>query len=140
MKQINLRDLYPENYKEDVWLEVSDEVEEVFQATARAEEAFRRKMYRYKANYSLDRKDGIEYDTLLHVLTPEIIMEKKELKERLYEEVMALPPMQAKRIYARYYLGMSVTEIAHSEGVSKSRISESIQHGLKHLSQKLKNF
>lgn len=51
---------------------------------------------------------------------------------------MALPKLQAKSIYAHFYLGMSVTEIAIAEGVSKSRVSESISYGIKNLSKKLK--
>ena len=34
---------------------------------------------------------------------------------------MKLPEKQAKRIYARYYLGMTVNEIAEVEGVDPSR-------------------
>ena len=51
----------------------------------------------------------------------------------LYAAVMALPEKQAKRIYARYYLGMRVSEIAVAEGVDPSRVRESIRRGLKQL-------
>ena len=87
-----------------------------------------------------DRGDGIEHDALLKPLTPEVIFEEKQQREQLYSAVMDLPELQAKRIYARYYLGMSVTEIARAEGVSKSRVSESIKYGLKRLSKILKKF
>ena len=40
---------------------------------------------------------------------------------------------KAKRIYARYYLGMSVNEIAEVEGVDPSRVRDSIRRGLKQL-------
>ena len=49
---------------------------------------------------------------------------------------MSLPEKQAKRIYARFFLGLTINEIAKIEGVSKSRVSESIRTGLK----KLKKF
>ena len=39
---------------------------------------------------------------------------------------MKLPEKQAKRIYARYYLGMKVNEIAEVEGVDPSRVRDSI--------------
>ena len=42
---------------------------------------------------------------------------------------------QAKRIYARYYLGMRVSEIAVAEGVDSSRVSDSIRRGLKQLAK-----
>ena len=40
---------------------------------------------------------------------------------------------KAKRIYARYYLGMTVNEIAKVEGVDPSRARDSIRRGLKQL-------
>ena len=46
---------------------------------------------------------------------------------------MKLPEKQAKRIYARYYLGMTVNEIAEVEGVDPSRVRDSIRRGLKQL-------
>ena len=52
-------------------------------------------------------------------------------REQLYAAVMALPEKQAKRIYARYYLGMRVSEIAAAEGVDPSRVRDSIRRGLK---------
>ena len=49
----------------------------------------------------------------------------------LYAAVMKLPEKQAKRVYARYYLGMTVNEIAEVEGVDPSRVRDSIRRGLK---------
>ena len=37
MQKINLRELYPDVYKTDIYLEVTDEVQEVFLADKRAE-------------------------------------------------------------------------------------------------------
>ena len=65
--------------------------------------------------------------------TPEILLEEKQLREQLYAAVMALPEKQAERIYARYYLGMRVSEIAAAEGVDPSRVRDSIRRGLKQL-------
>ena len=42
---------------------------------------------------------------------------EKQFQEQVYAAVMKLPEKQAKRIYARYYLGMAVNEIAEVEGV-----------------------
>ena len=49
--------------------------------------------------------------------------------------MMKLPEKQAKRIYARYYLGMTVNEIAEVEGVDPSRVRDSIRRGLKQLAK-----
>ena len=54
MKKINLRDVYPDIYKVDIFLEVNDEVQEVFLKDKREKQAYERQMYRYKAQYSLD--------------------------------------------------------------------------------------
>ena len=70
---------------------------------------------------------------LLKPKTPEMLLEEKQLQEQVYSAVMNLPEKQAKRIYARYYLGMTVNEIAGVEGVDPSRVRDSIRRGLKQL-------
>ena len=91
-------------------------------------------MYRYKAQYSLDCENGIENAVLLKPQTPEMVLEGKTVSGAgLCPPVMKLPEKQAKRIYARYYLGMTVNEIAEVEGVDPSRVRDSIRRGLKQL-------
>lgn len=114
MKKVNLRDLYPDVYKNDHFVEVTEDVLEAIRAAERAEAAYDRKMYRYKAYYSLDNDNGIENAVLMKPQMPE---------------------KQAKRIYARYYLGMRVSEIAVAEGVDPSRVRDSIRRGLKQLAK-----
>ena len=133
MKKINLRELYPDVYTTDFFVDVTEEVMETIRAAERAEAAYERKMYRYKAQYSLDCENGIENAVLLKPKTPEMILEEKQLQEQVYSAVMNLPEKQAKRIYARYYLGMTVNEIAGVEGVDPSRVRDSIRRGLKQL-------
>ena len=57
----------------------------------------------------------------------------KQFQEQVYAAVVKLPEKQAKRIYARYYLEMTVNEIAEVEGVDPSRVRDSIRRGLKQL-------
>lgn len=140
MQKINLRDLYPDIYKTDIFLEVTDEVQAVFLADKRAEAARKRQMYNYKAHYSLDCDNGIEKAVVQHPLTPEEILKDRQLRDQLYAAVMNLPDKQAKRIYARFYLGMTVKEIAQAEDVDLSRVYDSIQRGLKRLEKILKKF
>ena len=59
MQTINLKQYYP-FCKEDIFVEVSDEIVEAFLLDKRAEAARDRKMFRYKAFCSLDCNDGIE--------------------------------------------------------------------------------
>ena len=133
MKKVNLRDLYPDVYKNDHFVEVTEDVLETIQAAERAEAAYDRRVYRYKAHYSLDCDNGIENAILMKPQTPEMLLEEKQLQEQVYSAVMNLPEKQAKRIYARYYLGMTVNEIAGVEGVDPSRVRDSIRRGLKQL-------
>ena len=138
MKKINLRELYPDVYTTDFFVDVTEEVMETIRAAERAEAAYERKMYRYKAQYSLDCENGIENAVLLILLkpqTPEEVMEDKQLRDQLYAAVMTLPDKQAKRIYARFYLGMTPIEIAKAEKVDVSRVRDSIRRGLKNLSK-----
>ena len=135
MKKINLRELYPDVYTTDFFVDVTEEVMETIRAAERAEAAYERKMYRYKAQYSLDCENGIENAVLLKPQTPEMLLEEKQFQEQVYAAVMKLPEKQAKRIYARYYLGMTVNEIAEVEGVDPSRVRDSIRRGLKQLAK-----
>ena len=117
------------------FVDVTEEVMETIRAAERAEAAYERKMYRYKAQYSLDCENGIENAVLLKPQTPEMLLEEKQFQEQVYAAVMKLPEKQAKRIYARYYLGMTVNEIAEVEGVDPSRVRDSIRRGLKQLAK-----
>ena len=87
--------------------------------------------------YSLDCDNGIEKAVVQHPLTPEEILEDKQLRDQLYAAVMELPDKQAKWIYARFYLGMTIKEIAKVEGVDLSWIYKSIKRGLKRLRKKV---
>ena len=140
MNEINLRDLYPNTYKTDTYVEVSDDVLEAIKAQERAEAARERKMYRYKAHYSLDRGDGIEHDALYQPQSPEEIILEQTIREKLYAAVMELPEKQARRIYAHFYLGMSKAEIARQEGVAENAVRESINRGLKYLADQMEKY
>ena len=135
MKIVNLRELYPDVYKTDCFVEVTEDVLAVFQNADRAENAYERRMYRYKAQYSLDCNSCMEQFVLQRPPTPEELLEDQQLREQLYTAVMELPEKQAKLIYARYYLGMRVSEIAAAEGVDPSRVRDSIRRGLKQLAK-----
>lgn len=137
MKKINLRELYPDAYTTDFFVNVTEDVLEMIRASERAEAAYERKMYRYKAQYSLDCENGIENAVLTKPQTPEMVLEEKQLQKQVYDTVMKLPEKQAKRTYARYYLCMTVNEIAAVEGVDPSRVRDSIRRGLKKLEKKL---
>ena len=112
MAIINLRDYYP-FYTSDYFMEVPEDVVEMFKEFDRKEAAYRLRTYRHKAYYSLDRNDGIEHEALFK---------------------------QAKRIYAHFILGLTKQDIARAEGVDEKVVRLAIERGLRNLEKILKKF
>ena len=125
MQKINLRELYPDVYKTDAFVDVAEEVVAAIRGQEQDDAAYER------------REDGIENDALNRPLTPEEVLEQKLLREEVYAALMQLTAIQARRIYARFYLGMTVAEIARIEGADRRRVWESIRRGLKKLARLL---
>lgn len=136
MTKINLREQYPDSYKTDTYVEVPDEIAQTILAFNRQEAAARRRTYYHKAFYSLDREDGIEYDAVFTAATPWEIYERKVSLEQLYAAFSALSNKQTRRIYAHFFLGLTMREIAHAEKASPTAVNSSIRRGL----QRMKNF
>ena len=141
MKKINLRDYYP-YYTQDMIVEVPDAgyhslCTNVFLYML-LEEAYRIRTYRYKAFYSLDRDEGIEREILQKPLNPAEIWEQRQMTELIYKGLSKLPVKQRQRIYAHFFLGMSKADIAKAEGTHKSRITRSIEAGLRSLEKYFK--
>ena len=128
MKKINLRDYYP-YYTQDMIVEVPDEVALLLREYMLLEEAYRIRTYRYKAFYSLDRDEGIEREILQKPLNPAEIWEQRQMTELIYKGLSKLPVKQRQRIYA---------DIAKAEGTHKSRITRSIEAGLRSLEKYFK--
>lgn len=129
MITINLRDYYP-FYNLDDCIEVEDIIEATLKAFGLLDKAYRKRTNRHRAYYSLDLNDGIQRDIMLIVLTPPEIYEKKIANQELYAALNSLSDKQARRIYARYFLGMSKYAIAKAEGVDESAVRRSIEAGL----------
>ena len=117
MQTINLKQYYP-FCTEDIFVEVSDEIVEAFLLDKRAEAARERKMYRYKAFYSLDCNDGIENAAIGwaqpspkdYLVEKEELAEYEELIRRLYEGISSLTP--AQDVYKRQALSGELFENA----------------------------
>lgn len=139
MIRINLRDYYP-FYKSDFFIEVIDEIADLFKLFNRKEHADFERRRVYKAYYSLDAGDGIEKDIILLVLSPDEIFERKLSNQELYAAINSLPKKQAKRVYAYFFLKMSKAQIARIEGVRESTIRDSINRGLKNIEEFIKKF
>ncbi len=139
MKTINLKHYY-KHITIDTYIEIPEEIFEVFEEYRKTEQAYQRNRYRNNAHYSLDASDGVEYCALFRSLSPNEIYERKLTKQQLYNAIASLPDKQAKRIYSHYFLGISKISIAKTEAVSKATICQSINRALKNIEKYLKNF
>ena len=139
MAIINLRDYYP-FYTSYCFMEVSEEIADMFKEFDRKEAAYRLRTYRHKAYYSLDRDDGLEHEAVFVALSPHELYEQKVTMQELHAAISSLPDKQAKRIYAHFILGMSKRAIARAEGVDEKVVRVAIERGLRNLEKFLKNF
>lgn len=132
MPTINLRKYYT-FLTGDHLVEVSDEVADAFLQAHRQEDNYRHRVWYHKAYYSLDCGEGIE-NSILHLgPSPEDLIMQKVSMQQLYEALDHLPPIQMRRVYAHYILGMKKIAIAHAEGVNETSVCSTIQAGLKNL-------
>ena len=95
MTTINLKDFYSW-YTHDEYIEVPDEVAEELKADKRYEAAYRRRVTRNKAQYSLDCDDGIEYSACLHEPSPEELVLRAERFFYLWNALNTLPDTLAE--------------------------------------------
>ena len=137
MTTINLKDFYYW-YTQDQFIEVSDEVAEVFVADARHEMAYQRRLSRHKAQYSRDCEDGIESSACLHEPTPQELLERMELFIRLWNALNSLPEVQGRRVDACVILGKTYSEVAEAEGVDESAVRRAVERGLENMKKYLK--
>ncbi|MBE6905345.1 MAG: sigma-70 family RNA polymerase sigma factor [Ruminococcaceae bacterium] len=134
MDTINLRDFY---YwcKEDIFVEITEEMLEAMKAADRQESAYKRRTYRYKGHYTLDMGDGIENECVVKPETPEEIYIREETEKILLSAIGKLTEAQQRRLMLHFFDGMRYSQIARMEGVTDGSISGSIKSALKHLSK-----
>ena len=104
MAIINLRDYYP-FYTSDCFMEVSEEVAEMFKEFDRKEAAYRLRTYRHKAYYSLDRDDGLEHEAVFVALSPHELYERKVTMQELHAAIAGFAPrpvlaLRPRRVWA----------------------------------------
>ena len=138
MTTINLKSFYPW-YTHDEYIEVPGEVAEELKADKRYEAAYRRRVVRNKAQYSLDCDDGIEYSACVHEPSPEDVILHEERFEMLCRALNSLPEVQGRRVDACVILGLSYCDVASIDGVDKSSVRRSVLCGLENMRKILKN-
>ena len=135
MTTIKLNNYYP-HLTERITMEVSDEIAVTLSIGGRLCDSYKRRK-RDHDECSLDGTPGFEADVTYPPLTPEEIMELAEDRAALYAALDRLPPVQARRVYARFILGRSVGQIAKAESVEERNVRETINKGLRGLKKYL---
>lgn len=128
MKKIKLKDEYP--WYNNEYIEISDEIFEVFLEFSRIEHRQLEKIRYHKAFYSLDVLNGIEINILTNRISMEEKIEQEQIRVELFRIIQNLTPKQSARILKHYYEDMSINSIAKSENVDESSVRESIKRGL----------
>lgn len=126
MKFIDLRKEYPHLDSTYSEYPVSYKIGAVFEEYRLAEQALEKRRTRNGDVVSLDSDPGIEAHIADHQPGPEDETIKHIQNEALYKAMRSIPRKQAERIYAYYFMDMTLDEIAAAEGVSKSAIRKSI--------------
>ena len=107
MKRLKLKDEYYWCSGDDS-IEVSDEVAEAFSQFHHEVERYRAKARYHRAFYSIDTTSGLDRHILFVVATPDEVYEKKVSQEQMYTAINQLSEIQARRIYAKFFQGMSI--------------------------------
>lgn len=135
MTKINLKTHYSFLYKTDTFIEVPDKIVNLLIQLNRQTHAANEKRRKNKAYFSLDLKDGIELNSIDKVISPEDVYIHKIENDALYKAILSLTEKQMKRVYAHYFLGLSVTKIAHLDKVNESTIRRSIEQALRKINK-----
>ena len=118
MKYIDLRKEYPHldaTYSE---YPVSYKIDAMFEQCRLAEQALEKRRSRNGDVISLDNEPGVEAHILEQVPGPEEETMQHIQNEELYKALRSIPRKQADRIYAYYFMDMTLEEIAVAEGTS----------------------
>lgn len=140
MKKINLKTYYSIIYHQDTYYDVPDKIAALLKELRRNEHAYYERRRFNNAYYSLNMGDGIEREIVMVVLSPQDIYEEKLNRNTLYSAILELPEKQMKRLYAHYFLDISISRIARKEGVDESSVRECIRRALKRLKKEIKKY
>ena len=139
MKYIDLRREYPHLDSTYSEYPVSYEINAMFEQYRLADQALEKRRSRNGDVVSLDSEPGVEAHILERVPGPEEEVMRHIQNEELYKAMRSIPRKQADRIYAYYFMEMTLEEIAAADGTSIQAAYYSIQVGKKNLKKILEN-
>ena len=114
-------------------------IDQILHESTQRDRSYARKKYRWHAQYSLDRADGI--DQINAPVTDELenLFLSIEDHRALYAALLRLSSLQRRRLLMRYADRLTYSEIARREGVAPRVAQRSIERALVKLNLMLKD-
>lgn len=140
VKRIDLEKYYPYYNGGHYFVEVSDEIAELLEASQAAERAYRRKMRYHKVILLETVQDEQRWGSMHPLSGTTNSLDNVELRAALIEAFSSLTPLQARRALAYFVCRYTTAEIARREMVSESTIKSCIRGVRRKLANKLNNF
>ena len=101
---VNLKDFYPQIYATAFFCELPTEIVEALHQFKRENHAYNERRRVHRAYYSLSALP--EAELLNFVASPQELYEQAYIRKTLYAALRQLPPKQASRLYAHFFLGL----------------------------------
>ena len=114
-------------------------IKQILHESTRRERSYARKKYRWHAQYSLDRADGIDQTNAPVTDELENLFLSIEDRRALYAALQRLSSLQRRRLLMRYADRLTYSEIARREGVAPRVAQRSIERALVKLNLMLKD-
>ena len=114
-------------------------IKQILHESTQREHSYARKTYRWHAQYSLDRADGIDQTNAPVTDELENLFLSIEDRRALYAALLRLSSLQRRRLLMRYADRLTYSEIARREGVAPRVAQCSIERALVKLNLMLKD-
>lgn len=114
-------------------------IKQILHESTQRECSYARKKYRWHAQYSLDRADGIDQTNAPVTDELENLFLSIEDRRALYAALQRLSSLQRRRLLMRYADRLTYSEIARREGVAPRVAQRSIERALVKLNLMLKD-
>lgn len=114
-------------------------IKQILHESTQHDRSYARKRYRWHAQYSLDRADGIDQTNAPVTDELENLFLSIEDRCALYAALQRLSSLQRRRLLMRYADRLTYSEIARREGVAPRVAQRSIERALVKLNLMLKD-
>lgn len=114
-------------------------IDRILHESTQRDRSYARKRYRWHAQYSLDRADGIDQNSAPVTDELENLFLSIEDRRALYAALQRLSSLQRRRLLMRYTDRLTYSEIARREGVAPRVAQRSIERALVKLNLMLKD-